>query len=676
MSVLPEVIVDSFAGGGGASEGIERALRQMQALDQLPSGVEPIVNLAINHDSKALAMHAANHPRAVHLTCNIWTADPRGTVGRYPVGLLWASPDCRHHSKAKGGAPVSESVRGLANVIVTWAQDVRPRVIFLENVEEFADWGPLTEESKPDKARKGETFNAWVREFERMGYKVDTRIIRACDYGAPTIRKRLYVIMRCDGEPILWPPVSHGAPDSPAVQAGVLKPWRTAAEIIDWERACPSVLMNKEQGHAYTKATGTKVIRPLADNTERRIAQGIKRYVLQAKSPFIVTCNHAGKGFRGQGLDAPFATITKARDGHGLVVPHMMVMRNSGKPYTAANEPVHTVTAGGAGLALVNAALAPYFIQQYGERQGQAPRTRSICEPYNTVVEGGNGGKLAVAKLAPFLSYGQQGGANRAIDEPHHTVCASRKDTNAVVSAYVVQHSAGSHPGKPGHDPRKPLSTIVGRGTQLGAVAAHMISLKGRTRRAYGVDQPHAAITTAGQHSGVVSLPLLNAYYGNDADGADIQKPCRTISTRDRFGLVDCSATPPPMTPEQQDSARKVAAFLRKYDCWDGGEFVTVGPYVIVDIGMRMLTPRELARAQGFDDDYVLAAPWRDPNTGKFKPLTDTDQRHKIGNSVCPDVAHALIYANYRPQLGAARSAQQEWLLGDGWGVGGLEAAQ
>jgi DNA (cytosine-5)-methyltransferase 1 len=571
----PGLIVDSFAGGGGASTGIEMAL-----------GHSP--DVAINHDPEALAMHAANHPQTLHLTENVWKVDPHAVTGGKPVFLLWASPDCRHHSKAKGGAPVSRSVRGLADVVLMWAATVRPQIICLENVEEFADWGPLTDDGRPCPDRRGLEFRRWVKGLEREGYAVDWRQLRACDFGAPTIRKRLFLVARRDGKPIVWPARTHGDPkkDADAIAAGTLKPWRTAAEIIDWSLPCPSIFLTREEA----KAQGLNVVRPLAAKTLSRIARGFKRYVLDRESPFIVVANHGGDGFRGQGIDAPLATICRSRDAMGLVTPHLMTMRNSGKPYTAADEPAHTVTAGGAGLSLVAGFMAQHNTDMVGHDAReplstivgkgctQAPVMGYLAslqnntargdmgEPVGTVLAGANHHALAT----PFISYAQQGGHSRPADAPHHTVCANAKDQNQVV------------------------------------------------------------------------MPHLTAYYGSsDEPGSAADEPVRTATGKARFGHVEAVGLPPPLDDVRLSRARQVAAFLRAEGVWDGGDLVTVGPYVVWDIGMRMLTPRELARAQGFPEHYVLAAP-----LPGGKVLTETAQRHKIGNSVCPDVAAAVVRAN------------------------------
>lgn len=308
--MLQEIVVDSFAGGGGASTGIEAALRAVSADTDT-------VDVAINHSGAALAMHMANHPTTLHLESDIWTVDPLSVTKGRPVGLLWGSPDCRHFSRAKGTTPVSQKIRGLAWSLAHWAEQVQPRTIFLENVEEFQTWGPLNLGPKgtevPDPARAGETFREWVTHFKRMGYRVEWKVLRACDYGAPTIRKRLYIIMRRDGEPIVWPKPTHGDPQSPAVCNGRLQAWVTAADIVDWSLPCPSILMTREEARTYTAATGRKLIRPLADNTFARLAAGIKRYILEAASPSFITTYYGasgGKNDRSAPLGEPLRTIT------------------------------------------------------------------------------------------------------------------------------------------------------------------------------------------------------------------------------------------------------------------------------------------------------------------------------------------------------------------------------
>jgi DNA (cytosine-5)-methyltransferase 1 len=626
---MNELIVDSFAGGGGASMGIEMAL-----------GRSP--DYAINHDEKALAMHQANHPDTVHLSKNIWQIDPMEVCTRRPVGLLWASPDCKHFSKAKGGRPVKRNVRDLAWTVVLWAKRARPRVIILENVEEFRDWGPVSIDGKPCKERRGETFDKWVKELKRLGYKVEHRELRACDYGAPTIRKRLFVIARRDGQKIVWPEPTHGAPDSEGVKTGKLLPWRTAAEIIDWSLPCPSIFDSAEEIKAKY---GLRAKRPLAENTLKRIARGVMRYVVDAQKTFLVICNHAGVHFRGQGLEEPMSTVTAARDAFGVVAPHITKFR-SGATGHAIGEPLATVTANG---------------------ESKRP-----------------GGAVPLGVVMPFLSYGQQGGANRPIDEPHHTVTASRKDTNAViapvltgcggragqspprsadapvgtmtakpdqvlasatliqtgygeregqaprvpglgkpvgtqvagaskhavVAAFLAQHNAGWRPSQQANSVDAPISTITASGSQQGVVAAHMLNMRGTTRRDAGCDDPLNTVSACGQHAALVAA-FLDTYYGTD-QAPDMQAPMATETTRERRSLVTVEI--------------------------DGERFV------ITDIGLRMLTPRERFRAQGFPDSAVI-------DTGVLPDgstinLTQEVQGRCCGNSVCPPLAQALVDAN------------------------------
>jgi DNA (cytosine-5)-methyltransferase 1 len=377
---MEELIVDSFAGGGGASQGIEEDL-----------GRSP--DIAINHDAEAIVMHEANHPGTKHYRSNIWSVSPDEACGRAPVGLAWFSPDCKHFSKAKGGKPVAHRIRDLAWIVVRWAKEKRPRVIILENVEEFADWGPLLESGMPCPERRGLTFRRWVAELRRYGYKVEWRELRACDYGTPTTRKRLFLIARCDGEPIVWPAPTHGPG---------LRPYRTAAEIIDWTQPCHSIFLSREEG----RAVGVK--RPLADATMARIAKGVQRYVIDAASPFIVNLTHQGSD-RVEPIDGPLKTVTGAQRGEkALVTPflvprygerptqeprthaiddakcshqqvvaaHLLSLKGSDRRMSPVDEPAPTITAGGFHVAEVRAFLMKY----YGTAIGQG-----VDEPLDTV---------------------------------------------------------------------------------------------------------------------------------------------------------------------------------------------------------------------------------------------------------------------------------------------------
>lgn len=555
-----EAIIDSFAGGGGASCGIHMA-----------TGRHP--DVAINHDKDAIRMHAANHPETVHLNENIYQVDPDDLRRKYgAIGLLWASPDCKHFSKAKGGKPVSKNIRGLAWTVCNFAERASPRVIALENVEEFEDWGPLTEDDKPCQVRRGETFKAWVRKLKRLGYRVQWRVLRACDYGAPTIRKRLFVIARRDDEPIVWPEPTHGAPNDIDVMAGKKLPWRTAADIIDWSLPMPSIFMTKEQAQAYFEETGIRVVRPLAENTMARIARGTYRYVIKSANPFIVTLNHGGEWQRGWGLDEPFRTVTAARDAHALISPVISHAQHGGAN-RAADAPLHTITAS---LKDQNQIIAPALMKFRADSAG-AP----VEAPCPTVT------------------------ANSYIKRP------GGASPLGVCAAFLAQHNAGPNMvGATGRDARVPLSTVTTTGSQQAVAGVHMINMKGSKRSARPADEPLSTITAHTVHAGIVA-GFLQKYYGTDQDPR-LDEPLHTVTTKDRFSLVTVTLD---------------------------GE-----PYVIVDIGMRMLTPRELFSAQGFPADYII------DQDATGRPFTKSTQTRCAGNSVCPPLAAALVKANFTPR--------------------------
>lgn len=344
-----ELLIDLFAGGGGASCGIEMALGRT-------------VDVAVNHDPAAVAMHAINHPQTRHLTSDVFEVDPRTVTQGRPVGLLWASPDCTYHSKARGGKPIRDANRkrrALAWVVTRWAGQVRPRVILLENVEEFADWGPLVgppDQLRPDPKRRGRTFRQWKRSLERMGYQVEHRELRASDYGAPTIRKRLFLIARCDGEPIVWPEPTHGP--------GRAHPYRTAAECIDWSIPMLSVFATREEARAWGRAHGQAApVRPLADATMRRVARGIERFVLNNPEPFIVGVGGRAGQSAPRSLRMPYQTITAKGDA-ALVAPVLTECANASRQRVLrADEPLRTQVAGvkGGHFALAAAFLAKHF---------------------------------------------------------------------------------------------------------------------------------------------------------------------------------------------------------------------------------------------------------------------------------------------------------------------------
>ncbi len=501
------LVVDLFAGGGGASCGIEAALGRS-------------IDIAINHSAAALAVHAANHPHTRHLTADIWEVKPRDATQGAPVELLWASPDCTHFSIAKGNVPRRQDIRSLADVVIDWARDVRPRVIFLENVQEFQGWGPLGVDGRPDKSRKGEDFRRWVGALQALGYAVDWRVLDSSQYGTITRRRRLYLVARCDGRPIAWPDPTHGA------GKGLL---RTAAECIDWSLPCPSIFERSK---------------PLAEKTHWRIAQGLRKHVFECASPFIVKVNHGKWEARTASLWEPLSTITAERRGDALVVPTL-------------------VQTG------------------YGERKGQAARVPGLHKPLGTVIGGGDGGG---------------------------------NGKHALVSAWLVKHY-----GDPlresgggvvvGSDLAEPMGTVTAR-DHHSIAAVTLAKFSGTSDGHTGcasVEDPLPTVTSGGGRGGghiAEVRAFLTAYYGSDgAHGQQLTEPLRTITAKHRLGLVT----------------------VLGYE-WQ-----------LSDIGLRMLEPHELLRAQfgRFADAYDLsAAPTK---AGKVK---------LIGNSVCPEVAEVLVRAN------------------------------
>jgi DNA (cytosine-5)-methyltransferase 1 len=539
------LLIDNFAGGGGASTGIEQALGRA-------------VDIAINHDEQAIRMHEVNHPGTRHIRNNIWQVDPIAVTEGKPVGLAWFSPDCKHFSKAKGGRPREKSIRDLAWVVVLWAQRVRPALILLENVEEFRTWGPLDHDGQPIKARAGETFAKWCRELRRARYKLQFRELRACDYGAPTIRKRFFMIARCDGLPIVWPEPTHGKPDSPEVLAGNRLPWRTAAEIIDWSIACPSIFERKK---------------PLAEKTLRRIAHGIVKFVLDNPRPFIITTDFKNtRASRVFDPDEPLRTQT-SQPSAAVVVPHVTKFRNGAIGH-GVDEPLATVTAnsfikrpgGCAPLGVVEATCAPFV-----SHAQQGGRSRSAEDPLHTITSSdGDHNTVIAAHLINTRNGEREGQAPRAlsVEKPFTTVTA-KGSQGAVVSAFLAQFSETREGRKlnAGHSMEEPVSTIVQKGPLQAVCTSNLVKLRGTCQHGQPVDEPLATVSAQGTHIAEVRAFLLK-YYGNETEGHDPTKPLGTVTTKERFGLVTVTI--------------------------DGED------YVIVDIGMRMLTPRELFNAQGF----------------------------------------------------------------------------
>lgn len=539
-----ELIVDNFAGGGGASTGIEEA-----------TGFS--VDIAINHDPKAIAMHKANHPNTKHYCEDVWQIDPVQACNGHPVGLAWFSPDCKHFSKAKGGKPKDKNIRGLAWVACRWAGLVRPRVIMLENVEEFKTWGPLNRGHHPVKSKQGRTFDKFVRQLQDLGYEVQFRELVAADYGAPTMRKRFFMIARCDKKPIVWPEPTHAPADSEAVKKGLLKPYVGAYTQIDFSRPCPSIFDTSEQ---IKEKYGIKAVRPLAPKTMERIARGLKKFVLDNPEPFIVQCNHGGDR-RPLDIKEPLPTIT-GKHGYGIVEPYMIQIGQTGFTKDRSKniqEPLSTIVSKNE-----HCLICPTLIQYHSETAQGEVRGQTIKDPIMTV-DGSNRYGLVTSFLHKYYDGGYKG-AGESMENPLPTITAW--DHNSVVTANLIQMNNHCD----GKDIRQPLPTITAGDGHFGEVRAFLIK-----------------------------------YYGQGT-GQDIQEPLDTVTSRDRFGLV---------TIEGED-------------------------YQIVDIGLRMLEPRELYGCQGFPDDYIIDHDY----TGKTYPRTE--QVKRCGNSVSPMVPNALVRANLR----------------------------
>lgn len=447
IDLLDEIIVDNFAGGGGASTGIELATGRP-------------VEIAINHDPDAILMHKTNHPYTRHYCENVWDIDPREVCRGRCVGLAWFSPDCKHFSKAKGAALVDRKIRGLAWIVLRWAGTVRPRVIMLENVEEFVTWGPVRK-GKPVKSKAGQTFRKWKRQLEDLGYKVEHREIVVADFGAPTTRKRFVLVARCDGKPIVWPEQTHAPRDSEEVKSGKLLPWRSAAEIIDWSVPCFSVFASKQE---IKEKYGVNAVRPLAENTMRRVIRGVDKFTIKSGEPFIVECNHKGDGHL-VSVDKPVNTVTGKYTG-GIcnpVVAPFTFSNTGGSVGADAGDPVHTIrTAGGQILSAAN-------LIQYHTEQTENVRANGVNAPLPTADTSNRYG-LTTANLVEY--YGN--GVPIDINEPVHT--ATSHDREALSLAHIVEFKGQDI----GQHPDKPLRTITASAGEFAACHVYIARADGR----------------------------------------------------------------------------------------------------------------------------------------------------------------------------------------------------
>lgn len=533
---MPELFIDNFAGGGGASTGIEAA-------------IERSVDIAINHDPDAIAMHRANHPTTRHYCEDVWAVDPVEACGGEPVALAWFSPDCKHFSRAKGGKPVDKNIRGLAWVAIRWAYLVRPRVIMMENVPEIQTWGPLGEDNRPIPEHAGETFDGFIAALtdgiprahpafaemcealgiavdsamadtlaDGLGYDIDWRVLRSCDYGAPTTRTRFYMIARCDDKPIVWPDATHAPRKSREVAEGKRKAWRSAAECIDWSIPAQSIFERDK---------------PLAENTLRRIARGIQKFVIENPEPFIVAVDHGSNS-----------------------VPTIMC-NNTNNVGASVESPLPTVTTGNR-----NFLVAPTLIQYHSEQKDNETR-------------------------------------GQALDDPIMTLDTSNRYALSV--AHIMKNYAGGYQGA-GSDAEEPLGTVTAK-DHNSLVTAHIMTMR-NNMDGQSMDEPLTTISTSGAHHAEVQAFLVK-YFSNGAP-KPVDEPLDTVTTKDRFAVV---------TIHGED-------------------------YIITDIRMRMLQPRELFRAQGFPEGYIID---RDADGN---PYPKSKQVARCGNAVTPPVPTALVRAN------------------------------
>lgn len=589
-----ELVVDNFAGGGGASTGIEMAIGRS-------------VDIAINHDPDAIAMHRENHPNTKHYCEDVWEVDPVEACNGNPVALAWFSPDCKHFSRAKGGKPVDKKIRGLAWVAIKWAYLVRPRVLMMENVPEIVTWGPLGEDNKPIKERAGEIFEGFILALSTgipkthpaftemcdalditedsdmalacikgLGYVIEWRELKSCDFGAPTTRTRFYMIARCDGVAIVWPAPTHGDKRSPAVKSGKLLPYRTAAECIDWSIPAQSIFERDK---------------PLAENTLRRIAKGIQKFVIDNPNPFIIHYKFENEP---ESIDKPLSTIT-AVNGHYVCTPSIVPIG-------------------------------------YGERKGQEPRVNDVEDPLGTVV---SSGKHYVSM--PILTTFNQNSKGQKIDRPLDTVMAGATRFGVVAPTLIQYHSEQNPSDARGQELTEPLMTVDTSNRYALSVANIMKNYGGNYQGSgSSVDEPLDTVT-AKDHNSLVTAHILTMR--NHMDGQPIDEPLTTVS---------CSGA----------HHAEVQAFLVKYfshgsnaksvdepldtiTAKDRFAVITIHgeEYIITDIKMRMLQPRELFNAQGFPEDYII-------DTVDGKPYPKTKQVERCGNAVTPPVPAALVRVN------------------------------
>lgn len=649
-----ELIVDNFAGGGGASTGIEMA-----------TGYS--VDIAINHDPDAIRMHKANHPNTKHYCEDVWQVDPVKACNGHPVGLAWFSPDCKHFSKAKGGKPKDKFIRGLAWVACRWAGLVRPRVIMLENVEEFKTWGPLNRGHHPIKSKQGNTFERFVQQLTDLGYEVQFKELIAADYGAPTMRKRFFMIARCDGNPIVWPEPTHGPADSESVKSGLLKPYVGAYTQLDFSLPCPSIFDTSEE---IKEKYGIRAVRPLAPKTMERIARGIKKFVVDNADPFLIEIGYGESkgqknpraysiekplhtivakdknflvapiltqyhsyekdGLRGQGIENPIMTVDGSNR-YGLVTSFLSKFYKNGIGQDI-REPLGTVTAnaGGGHFGEVRAFLERYDVCESNRcnkrtdrsRDNSSKERREILEDIEQAVQRNgyssgrskeNGSKFEVGVSGSSCLEGWETVSDACAQSSVGNICRDNPRRNGYQPQEWEQ--TGQQVGKSGssNTESEPYPCDKNRFENLQQLSREIFGeckkVEGQRNVVFEDRERTRNISNSGVSSGEFQAHTLIKYYGQGV-GQDVKEPLDTVTSRDRFGLV---------TIEGVD-------------------------YQIVDIGLRMLEPRELYGCQGFPEDYIIDHDY----TGKTYPRSE--QVRRCGNAVCPPIPAALVRANL-PEL-------------------------
>ncbi|MBB6287686.1 MULTISPECIES: DNA cytosine methyltransferase [unclassified Pseudomonas] len=660
-----EIVVDFFCGGGGAGTGLEMGLGRA-------------VNVAKNHSPQAISMHTVNHPGAQHFTTDVFEGDPDTECGGKAVGWFHMSPDCTHHSQAAGGQPRKREIRNLSWIGLKWAGMKRPRVISLENVKQILQWGRLIAKRDratgrvvklggdvaapgevvpvgqqfliPDPKQRGKTWRRFVALLEGMGYVVEWKVIRACDFGAPTSRERLFMIARCDGQPIVWPAPTHAKNPVRGQQK-----WKTAADCIDFTDLGKSIFGRKKD---------------LAQATLRRVAKGMKKFVIDSAAPFIVPiANWSGETV--QSADEPLRTITSYPKGGAFSVVSPVIAPATHHGSDRINDPLKplpTVTCANRGELTL---ISPTLIQSgYGERQGQEPRVPGLDQPLGTVVAGGVKHALAAAHLVKF----RFNDAGKALDEPLPTITsggnyqrpAGAAHAMGISTVFMAQMNGGFNTTA-AKSIEDPMTTVTNTGSQQQLVAANLVHLRGNCD-ARDVNDPLHTVSAGGQHHGLVSAFMERAFGGSVGQGLEEPAPTITAGGGGKSSLVSLT-----LSPEHEAGALRVAAFLISYygtenisacdapaptiTTKDRLAMVTVmvkgTPYVIVDICLRMLKPAELYKAQGFPADYMIS------HGADGKPFTKTQQVHMCGNSVSPPPMAALASANdpWRTEQRQARAA-------------------